>query len=350
MKSVFCSADVQSFRGSLFFQHQPTHRFRAATQAHAFLLNLGWLLCGICISVIVMPMAALAAADGQTNRIRIEYFRPSNPALLATYELAKEKRVLERLQEVFSPFRLPVDLTIKTGDCQGVSNAWYDRPAISICYEYLHEIMQSMPAESRTPEGIAPADAAIGQFFYVAAHEMGHAAFDLFDVPIFGNAEDAADQFAIYIMLHFGKEQARRLITGAAYSYKRYVMKSGQVTVPLAAFSEAHAAPAQRFYNLLCLHGMAPILLCSPILPTRVTFRGTELKAASANTIRSRLRFGISSSRTLTNSWQEKCSTRHGFRKSAACARRSVEFLFRSVERRRRQWTSGINFRGSRGG
>ena len=250
MESVFCSADVQSFRGSLFFQHQPTHRFRAAAQAHAFVLNLGWLLCAICISV-TLAQTAVSAADAQTNRVRIEYFRPTNPALLATYELAREKRVLERLQEVFSPFRLPVDLTIKTGDCQGVSNAWYNRPAISICYEYLHEIMQSMLAGT-TPEGITPGDAAIGQFFYAAAHEMGHAAFDLFDVPIFGNAEDAADQFAIYIMLHFGKEQARRLVAGAAYSYKKYVMNP-QVTVPLAAFSEAHAAPAQRFYNLLCL-------------------------------------------------------------------------------------------------
>jgi hypothetical protein len=53
-------------------------------------------------------------------------------------------------------------------------------------------------------------------------------------------------------MLQFGKEQAHRLITGAAYSYRKYVERP-EVTAPLAAFSEAHAAPAQRFYNLLCL-------------------------------------------------------------------------------------------------
>lgn len=61
----------------------------------------------------------------------------------------------------------------------------------------------------------------MGQFFYVFAHEMGHAMFDILRVPIFGNAEDAADQFATYIMLQFGKDQARRLITGAALSYKQ---------------------------------------------------------------------------------------------------------------------------------
>jgi hypothetical protein len=120
-----------------------------------------------------------------------------------------------------------------------------------MCYEYLYEILQSAPKET-TPGGVTPTDAVIGQFFYVVTHEMGHAAFDLFEVPIFGNAEDAADHFAVYIMLQFGKEQAHRLITGAAYSYRKYV-EHPEVTAPLAAFSEAHAAPAQRFYNLLCL-------------------------------------------------------------------------------------------------
>jgi putative metallopeptidase DUF4344 len=52
-------------------------------------------------------------------------------------------------------------------------------------------------------------------------------------------------------LLRFGDEEARALITGAAYSYNKYVQGS-QVTVPLAAFSDAHSAPAQRFYNLLC--------------------------------------------------------------------------------------------------
>jgi hypothetical protein len=94
-------------------------------------------------------------------------------------------------------------------------------------------------------------DAMIGQFFYVFAHEMGHAMFDVLAIPVFGREEDAADNFATYLMLRFGQEESRALITGAAYSYKKYV-QGPQVTVPLAAFSDAHSAPAQRFYNLLC--------------------------------------------------------------------------------------------------
>jgi hypothetical protein len=193
----------------------------------------------------------MAAVDAQPNRIRVEYFPPTNPAHQSLYALLKERRALEKLQELFSPLRLPIELTLKSGGCDGVSNAWYDRPAISVCYEYLYEIFQSAPKET-TPEGVTHADAVMGQFFYVMAHEMGHAVFDVLEVPIFGNAEDAADHFAVYIMLQIGKNQSRGLIGGAAYSYNKYV-KNSEVTAPLAAFSDVHAPPAQRFYNLLCL-------------------------------------------------------------------------------------------------
>jgi hypothetical protein len=94
---------------------------------------------------------------------------------------------------------------------------------------------------------------------------MGHAAFELFKVPIFGNAEDDADQFSTFIMLQFGKDQARRLITGAAYSYKKYI-QNAKVTAPLAAFSDVHGAPAQRFYNLVCLaYGADPVLFADVV-------------------------------------------------------------------------------------
>jgi putative metallopeptidase DUF4344 len=66
-------------------------------------------------------------------------------------------------------------------------------------------------ANERNPDGVTPADAAVGQFFWVTLHEAGHATFDILDVPIFGHEEDAADNFATYIMLQFGEGQAHRL-------------------------------------------------------------------------------------------------------------------------------------------
>ena len=219
---------------------------------------LGVLFCAVCLLLLVMPVK-VAVADPQSNRIRIEYEPPKNPAHQPLYEMLKEHRVLERLQEIFSPFQLPIELTFKTVGCDGVSNAWYARPTVTICYEYLAEIQRDMPKET-TPAGVTPTDAVLGQFFYAIAHEVGHAMFDLLNVPVFGHQEDAADQFAGYIILQFGKADARRLILGAAHSYKKYV-KNPTVTVPLTAFSDEHGPPAQRYYNLLCLaYGADPVL------------------------------------------------------------------------------------------
>lgn len=225
---------------------------------------MGGLLSAACMSLLMLPPTQTVAAEPATDRIKIQYFTPQNPAYIPTMNFLKERQVLEKLKEVFSPFRLPIDLTLRTGDCGGVANAWYESGAMTICYEYVQEILQGLPKDT-TADGITRSDAAIGQFFYVVAHEMGHAAFELFQVPVYGKAEDAADQFSTYIMLQFGKDQARRLITGAAYSYKKYI-QNAKVTAPLAAFSDVHGAPPQRFYNLVCLaYGADPVLFADVV-------------------------------------------------------------------------------------
>jgi hypothetical protein len=225
---------------------------------------MGVLISAACMSLLLMPSTQTVAAEAETNRIRIEYFTPKDPTYKPMMDLLKERQTLEKLKEVFSPFRLPIDLTLRTGDCRGVGNAWYDSGAITICYEYVQEMLQGLPKDT-TAEGITRTDAAIGQFFYIITHEMGHAAFELFKVPVFGNAEDAADQFSTYIMLQFGKDQARRLIAGAAYSYKKY-LQNAKVTASLVAFSDVHGAPAQRFYNLICLaYGADPVLFADVV-------------------------------------------------------------------------------------
>jgi len=191
------------------------------------------------------------AGETRTNRIQIEYVAPRDPGHQELYEFLKQRRALEKLQEIFSPFRLPTELTLRTIGCNGVSNAWYHGSVVSVCYEYIAEIYAIIPKET-TASGITPSDAALGQFFYVFAHEVAHAVYDVLKVPILGMEEDAADFFAGYIMLQFGRDQARRLIIGAAYAYDRY-LQNPTVTVPLAAFSGSHSPPPQRYFNLMCM-------------------------------------------------------------------------------------------------
>jgi hypothetical protein len=147
---------------------------------------------------------------------------------------------------------------IKTVECKDV-NSWYRRenfkPTVTICYEFLKRILESLPKENN-PDGVTPADAAVGQFFWVTLHEVGHATFDILKVPIFGHEEDAADNFATYIMLQFGEGQAHRLIAGAAWAWRAYLgdyKKNPVVPLRLSALGTDHGLPQERFYNLICL-------------------------------------------------------------------------------------------------
>jgi hypothetical protein len=203
--------------------------------------------------------ASPPADTAKTDMIQIEYVPPTDPKHQVPYRLVQERGALEMMRKVFTPLRLPVPVTIRTKGCDGIPNAYYERvdkrPTLSICYEYLVDIWQAMAKETNAA-GVTPGDAVIAQLFFALAHEFGHAVFDIYDIPVFGREEDAADQFATYIMLQFGDDRAHRLIMGAAYSYRTFVKNFKQkpnVTVPLLAFSSDHGAPETRFYNLLCL-------------------------------------------------------------------------------------------------
>jgi hypothetical protein len=200
----------------------------------------------------------LPAEIDHPSWVSIIYEPPENPALQDLYDLLRERHALESIQEILMPFRSPEALTIKTAECKAI-NAWYRResfkPTVTVCYEFLKHILGSLPNQDN-PDGLTPADAAVGQFFFATLHEVGHAIFDILDVPMFGHQEDAADNFATYIMLHFGEGQAHRLIGGAAWSWRAYLgdyKKNPVVPTRLSAFASDHGLPQERFYNLICL-------------------------------------------------------------------------------------------------
>ena len=132
-----------------------------------------------------------AEAAKSVDRINIEYVQPKDPAHQPIYERLKEARALERIKELLGPFRLPRQLLLKVTSCDGVSNAWYDENVITVCYEFLADILKNAPEET-VPSGITRQDAILGPVVDVFLHESGHAMFDLLKVPVFGREEDAA--------------------------------------------------------------------------------------------------------------------------------------------------------------
>jgi hypothetical protein len=214
-------------------------------------------LLGIAILTFLIAVPADAAPfkpDApalKPNRVDVEYVPPKSSAHEALYKLVQERRLLEKIRDLLAPIRLPRRLLLKTVGCDGTVNAWYDDGVITVCYEYLDWVWQSAPQQT-TPAGIAPIDALAGPVVQIITHEAGHAVFDLLRVPIFGREEDDADQFSAYILLQAGKEEARRLMAGAAYQYRSGVQSENE-TIATTRFADEHPTMAQRFYNLLCL-------------------------------------------------------------------------------------------------
>ena len=224
---------------------------------------------------IAINAAWHGAALVQTNRIRIEYEPPENPEHQMLYETLKQHQVLEMLQRMLSPFRFPVELTIKTMGCDGLINSWFSYddsvPTVHMCYELLQDIIKTKPAEATPVLGVAPHDVVVGQFLFWSLHEVGHAVFHIFEVPLFGREEDAADQFAIYLMLQFGRDQAHRWVEGAAYAAHEFIMyhkENPDVHKRLEKFSSVHGLPEQRFYNGLCLAYGADAALFTDVVVT----------------------------------------------------------------------------------
>jgi hypothetical protein len=258
----------------------------------------------------------VTAQEAPSGPIHVEYVPPDDPMHQRVYEMIKRRQSLEMVQKIFSPFKLPVDLYIKTVGCDGVSNAWYQRvdnhPTVSVCYEYLQEIWQSMPDKDAPSARLTMSDAICGQLFFAIAHELGHAMFDIFDVPIFGRQEDAADQFATFVMLQFGGDQARRLISGAAYGYRAYIKdlkEKPSVTLALAAFSSDHGFPEERYFNLLCTaYGYDQKLFAdemSKIPDSRVNkckFEYDDLKWAFDETFKSHIDYALKD-KVLNTQW-----------------------------------------------
>jgi len=200
---------------------------------------------GRCCALLLALAAGSAQAELKIDRITLEYVEPSDPRHRQVYQTLRERRVLERFQHFLSFLRLPRPLLLRTAGCDGVSNAWYDSEdhSVTVCYEYLFDLARHAPKET-TAAGVTPQDALIGPTAEVFLHEVGHALFDLLEIPLLGREEDAADQVAAYVLVSLGDDFARSSVYGVAYMYAR---DAKEANVKQSTFANVHGVDWQRF-------------------------------------------------------------------------------------------------------
>jgi len=189
-------------------------------------------------------------ARDKPDQVRVVYAQPKNPAHEKLREALRKAKALEKMHDLMSPLRLPRKLTLKLESCNGELNAWYDDDVVTVCYDYLAFIMENA---ARVPEklGLTPKAALVGASLDLVLHEVGHAVFDMLDIPVFGREEDAADMFSAYIMLQFTPRDARQLIIATAYLSATEARRDQKPVLSLKDYANEHELPAQRYFNLM---------------------------------------------------------------------------------------------------
>jgi hypothetical protein len=207
-------------------------------------------LASLCVAGLCQ---SASAQDSRSGSIRYEYVPPMSLRYVATAERLKQFRLLEQLSEFFSPIRLPHSFTMQTAECGGV-NAYYSPPQrrIVLCYELVESVERVAPKVGE-PSEFTYQEVVAGALVGVLLHELGHAVFDMSEVPVIGREEDAADAISTFIALQFSKDVARTVVRGYAYLSK----VSFGYRSPL--YWDEHGTGMQRYYNTLCLaYGGAP--------------------------------------------------------------------------------------------
>ena len=90
-------------------------------------------------------------------------------------------------------------------------------------------------------------------------HELGHALIDIEAVPIFGQEEDAADVFSIFLIdALFEEEDAQSIAFDAAWGFLGEAMLREEMREEVAWW-DVHGPDEQRFYNTVCVfYGAVP--------------------------------------------------------------------------------------------
>lgn len=190
------------------------------------------------------------SAPSRGAAIRIAYQRPVDEPTRALHRELKARRVLEGLRAIVRGLRPPRSLTLQLAVC-GEPNAWYAsrNRTVTVCYEYVQEV-RDRASVTAPGSGVTQHDALFGPVAQIFLHELGHALYDLLDVPVLGREEDAADQFAALVLLELPPVQARRAIDGTAHLLRS---QAAEETPDQAVLADDHSLAGQRLYNLLCL-------------------------------------------------------------------------------------------------
>jgi len=174
--------------------------------------------------------------------------------------IADSKYFESNIEYLNGLFALPHDVEIQLMECN-VANAFYDwnLKQIIICYEFIDSVYSNfelthqseIASGSMTTEDIIIMTKDVMDFAFY--HELGHALIDVYDLPITGLEENAADQFSTIFLLVTENQEGYEGVVGQDILYNVGTWFLVQTELyEQSAYWDVHNLDAQRFYNISC--------------------------------------------------------------------------------------------------
>ena len=200
------------------------------------------------------------ASSDAGGKMVVNYDDATSPEAQNGKKLLQDNKVLEDLaDDINQSLKLPQDIPLHGSQCDQANAFWSpSQKTITICYEDA-DLGEKIFTKAGDKDPVASAIGSEDATFY---HETGHMAITLYDLPITGKEEDAADQLAAYILLtpgDNGKADAESLkaITNFARAFQASAAARSELGA--ADMADVHSLDQQRVYNLQCwIYGSNP--------------------------------------------------------------------------------------------
>ncbi len=180
----------------------------------------------------------------------VEHLAVGNPRYVEIDRQIKEEKLLEKAADKLNrSLILPHDIKLVTKDC-GEVNAFYDGDArsVTVCYELMEHFYTVFRTDGLSEEKAYKKMFDAVRFAFL--HEIGHALIDVYNLPITGSEEDAADRCSSFINLTELGEDGVRAVLAAADAF---AIESRNPLANRRNLADEHLLQEQRFYNSLCM-------------------------------------------------------------------------------------------------
>ena len=185
------------------------------------------------------------------HRIQVVYDQPADAAAAQARQVLKLGGTDGVAAGFTKNFKLPHDVTIHAVNGFVGPNYNPDGRTITLSYGFVNYVekllVENFPALRTDQNELGREWAAVDGFILV--HEWGHALIDLYDFPVLGKEEDAADALATVFMTRFVSGGSQYAFDAAKFFD---ALSARQRHLAPSDYWDAHSLDKQRAYSIVC--------------------------------------------------------------------------------------------------